>query len=975
MRKRPPLPNYNHKEENNSNKQNSNYHRPPPSSSMQQNNQNTTSKGINSPFSSPFNSNSNQQYNDNNPNYSTQYSNQPPSNSNNPPPPKRNNAPPPNNYMNKKQQDTEEENKYNSNNYNQNNNYDNNNYNEKTNNNNNYDDNANNNTNDINDNQEEKHKTSQAHKTPDANYSINPSQIPRPNQLDEIYMNNEKMPIYETNIATPPPHPISFFSAKETQNSSPRFIRSTLNSVPLSQSLLNETNLLFGLCIQPFAEIPEHEEQIPKVESGDTIFRCKQCKSYINNKYNICYSQQNKQIAVCNLCQYENEFDSTKPGIKNDYFNSDYSGCPELVKPTIDFIAPNNFTSKKKFEPHYLFMIDITENSYTIGLPSYVLRSIQINLDSFDNASNSYIGFGLYDTKNLYFFYVEKNDVRLTIMGDCKSPFCPLSLKKLFLNIGEQKEQIEKLIEKINNFISERNINVPEFKGHRQISSITGAAIKSGVDALMENGGRVMVFTPNPCQHGYAGCAPRDSFKEKDPQKANPFFPQHELLVEIGNQAANNRIVVDQFIFMSTLYDISTMSLVSNLSGGHVEYYNYSMDPVIVNTNFEKLHFDLTRIFTRPNYYDCRFMLRFSVGIDCVEILGPFNKKLGEAFQLGGCDPDYCYYYNMRLNETFKSGQKVDIQLVTLYNDNYSNTYLRIFNTSLEMTDEVGKIFNNAEVNALAKAMIYKEISLMFRTEINNVKKNLEDKVINSFKYYRIKEKSGTATNQLILPISIRYLPLYIDSFLKTGILSNQSRPEMHNCILYLINKLLREPIYSSMKFLYPKFYRFDNIEGEQINSNKSIRINNIGLINEKYNIIQKPILLRLSKDIIDFDCAYLIDNGIYIYLFIFNGLEENFYNELFGVSSYEEAKNLGISSLDEENQSDLNQRLINIISQLRNENGGKFQPVRIVFLEEKGLTNPVLADLLKEDKIDIYDNYPSYLCMIHKEILSRIME
>ena len=486
-----------------------------------------------------------------------------------------------------------------------------------------------------------------------------------------------------------------------------------------------------------------------------------------------------------------------------------------------------------------------------------------------------------------------------------------------------------------------------------------------------------MLFTPNPCQHGFAACAPRESFnKEKEPQKANPFFPQHELLVELGHKAANNRIVVDQFIFMSTLYDISTMSIVSNLSGGHIEYYNYSMDPVAINAMYEKLHFDLTRILTRPNYYDCRFMLRFSVGIDCVEILGPFNKKLGEAFQLGGCDPDYCYYYNMRLNETFKSGQKVDIQLVVLYNDNYSNSYLRIFNTSLETTNEVGKIFNNAEVNAIAKAMIYKEISLMFRTDLNNVKKNLEDKVINSFKYYRVKEKSDTANNQLILPISIRYLPLYIDSFLKTGILSNQNRPEMVNYILYIINKLLREPIYSSMKFLYPKFYRIDDIEGPQVNNNKSIKIENIGLINEKYNIIQKPLLLRLSIDVIDFDCAYLIDNGNFIYLFIFNGIEGNFYNDLFGVPTYEEAKNIGVTNLDEENKSDLNQRLINIVSQLRKENGGNYQPLRIIFLEENGINNNhLLTDLLKEDKIDIYDNYPTYLCYIHKEILARIME
>ena len=210
--------------------------------------------------------------------------------------------------------------------------------------------------------------------------------------------------------------------------------------------------------------------------------------------------------------------------------------------------------------------------------------------------------------------------------------------------------------------------------------------------------------------------------------------------------------------------------------------------------------------------------------------------------------------------------------MVVLFDDNHSNRYLRIFNTSLEATDEVGKIFSNSEVDAMAKAMIYKEISLIFRTDFSNVRKNLEEKIINSFKYYRVKEKDGTPPNQLILPVSIRYLPLYIDSFLKTGILSdiNKNRYDLINQIIYIMNKLLREPIYSTMKFLYPKFYRIDNIDGEQTNINNTIKINNIGLINEKYNIIQKPLLLRLSKYVIDFDCAYLIDNGCYIYIFIY---------------------------------------------------------------------------------------------------------
>ena len=137
------------------------------------------------------------------------------------------------------------------------------------------------------------------------------------------------------------------------------------------------------------------------------------------------------------------------------------------------------------------------------------------------------------------------------------------------------------------------------------------------------------------------------------------------------------------------------------------------------------------------------------------------------------------------------------------------------------MTSDVGKIFTNAEVDSVAKAMIYKEISLIYKTDFKNVRQNLENKIINSFKYYRVKEKGGTASNQLILPVSIRYLPLYVDSFLKTGILSNQNKPEMLSQMIYIMNKLLREPIYSTTKFLYPKFYRIDNIEDEQYSSNK----------------------------------------------------------------------------------------------------------------------------------------------------------
>ena len=87
----------------------------------------------------------------------------------------------------------------------------------------------------------------------------------------------------------------------------------------------------------------------------------------------------------------------------------------------------------------------------------------------------------------------------------------------------------------------------------------------------------------------------------------------------------------------------------------------------------------------------------------------------------------------------------------------------------------------------------------------------------------------------------------------------------------------------------------------------------------------------------------------------------------------FDEVKKIESPSLDEENKSDINKRILNIISQLRKENSGHFQPIRIFFLKEDGINNPILKSLLKEDKIDDYDNYPGYLCKIHQEIQEKI--
>ena len=96
---------------------------------------------------------------------------------------------------------------------------------------------------------------------------ISPVEIPRPNHLDDVYKNTNKENIYSTNDDIIPPYPTINYSVKETQNSSCRFIRSSLTKIPQDQSTLNNSGLQFSLYLQPFAEINEQEKETPKVES------------------------------------------------------------------------------------------------------------------------------------------------------------------------------------------------------------------------------------------------------------------------------------------------------------------------------------------------------------------------------------------------------------------------------------------------------------------------------------------------------------------------------------------------------------------------------------------------------------------------------------------------------------------------------------------------------------------------------------
>ena len=816
---------------------------------------------------------------------------------------------------------------------------------------------------------------------------IDPYSLPRPSEFEDYYQNSDKKNIFYTAVGSHPPHSTSKFIVKETENSSCRLIRSSFVKLPIDQSLLLKTGILFGLYCQPFADFNDSEKKIPVVDGTKGIFRCKRCNSYINNKFNLTYNKSSQRILICNICQNENilnndDFTSEK------YFKGDNNDNDELSNPTVDYIPPETLTKKtKKFIPHYCIMIDISSVSYNLGFPNYILNSFQSNLNNFNNAENSFICFATYDNKGIQFYTLNKNkEIHIYFMNDIYSPFSPVSPKHIFYNTKNDQDDIIILIEKINLYIAKRRENA--LTGERNIG---GTAICAAIDTLYEYGGRVMIFSCTSNKDGYGvsslnndgldiGLNLLNKNNDNNNIKKNKVEEEKKLLnteneyklygeqnrdfYEIIEKCNKNRIAVDQFIFGEIDYDLNKLEQISNCTGGGIYHYKFNQKTILndtfysLNYYYEKIFYDITRIISRNNVYGVNVVLRNVIGIEILEILGGINNITNNNtsfFNIASFDPDSSFIYNLKIDDYFINNQKVDFQLVVFYTDNFSNNYLRVINYTILACDSIEKIFSDVDIEVTTKLTLCKELNNLNRMEGIQIRENLIEKISESFASYKKATKQNSSP-QLILPAQIKFLPPYVNSFFKKLYLKKNKALDAITTVIALKHFITRTPIYSVLLYLYPKLYK--------------IKITDLNF--------QKKI--RLSGEDIKGDRMYLSCNGIFVDLYIFNYLDEEYYKLFFGYNTFDECMedidNVRVLNEDSlgQAQNEAGPKILEFIEDKRKENIGFYLPVRIFFvLKENAMKFDELKNLLVEDEFNLEESYCNELVKIHNKIQYKV--
>jgi hypothetical protein len=254
------------------------------------------------------------------------------------------------------------------------------------------------------------------------------------------------------------------------------------------------------------------------------------------------------------------------------------------------------------------------------------------------------------------------------------------------------------------------------------------------------------------------------------------FNPQNRDFNSIIELCNNSRITVDQFIFGEIDYDLNKLERISSCTGGGIYHYRFNQKTIMndiyqnsLNYYYERLFYDLTRIISRNNVYGINAVLRSTIGIEILEILGGMNPIVNNNtpfFNIASFDPDSSFIYNLKLDDSFINNQKIDFQFALFYTDNFSNNYLRVINYTILASDSIEKIFSDADIDVIIKLILSKELNNINRFEGVQIRENIIDKISESFASYKKVTKQHLSP-QLILPPQIKFLPVFVNSFFK----------------------------------------------------------------------------------------------------------------------------------------------------------------------------------------------------------------
>ncbi|KAF2274835.1 Sec23/Sec24 family protein [Westerdykella ornata] len=780
---------------------------------------------------------------------------------------------------------------------------------------------------------------------------VDPEQIPSVPRSRDIPAKYYLEHIYPTMEHHLPPPALVPFVAYDQGNSSPKFARLTLNSIPASAEALAATSLPLGLVLQPLAPLQEGEVPIPVLDFGETgPPRCRRCRAYIN-PFMTFRSGGNK--FVCNMCTFPND-------VPPEYFApTDTSGVrvdrlqrPELTMGTVDFMVPKEYWSKTPVGLHWLFLIDVTAESVNRGFLDGFCEGIISALYGTEGESTegqrrlppaAKVGIATFD-KDLHFYNLSPGleKAQMLVMPDIEDPFVPLS-DGLFVDPMESKSIITSLLRQLPTMFSQ--IKNPE---PALLPSLNAALM-----ALNATGGKIVCSLSALPTWGPGRLFLRDDGSMHSPDAEKKLLTtEHAGFRKVAQKMVESGVGIDFFLAAPSggYLDIATIGHVSEKTGGEVFYYPNFHSP----RDTLKLSKEIKHTVTRETGYQALMKVRCSTGLQISAYHGNFyHHTFGADLEFGVIDADksigVMFAYDGKLDPKLDA----HFQAALLYTTASGERRVRCVNLVASISATVGETMKFVDQDAIVNIIAKEAAARMTEKSLKDIRGALTEKTVDILAGYRKASTSNNPPGQLVLPEHMKEFTMYILGLIKSRAFKGGKEPtdrRVHD--MRMIKSM--GPLELSL-YLYPRIIAIHNLDEK------------VGFPNENGHL-RMPDTIRASFSKVEEGGAYLVDNGQICLLWFHAQVSPNLLEDLFG-PGHTTLKSLdAFSSTIPVLETHLNAQVRNILQCIESNRGSKALTIQ---LARQGLDGAEyeFARLLYEDRNNEAQSYVDWLVHVHRHI------
>ncbi|PAV79754.1 hypothetical protein WR25_06580 isoform B [Diploscapter pachys] len=767
---------------------------------------------------------------------------------------------------------------------------------------------------------------------------LDPNMMPSAVQVmeDEEATRTGLFPTGYPHADAPPLVSTSFF-AQDSGNCNPRLMRSTLYMAPQSNDMLKSSQLPFAVGVSPFARLHPNETQPPLIDLGPAgPVRCQRCKAYMCPFMEFVEGGRRFRCPFCHA----------STAVEDSYFaHLDHTGRrtdleyrPELCYGAYEFVATKQYCKNgvSPKEPAFIFMIDVSYNAFSSGMVSLLCANLERVLQRLPKEANApesaiHVGLATFDT-SVQFYDLSSPQPKMLIVSDVSEMFVPI-VDGLLLPLSKAAPAIRAVLAEIPKL----------FSTNKNVETIVLPTVQAGLDALKcaDRSGKLLIFTSSLPTHEAPGklkAREERALLGSDKEK-QALTPQCELYTKMGENCSG--VTVDLFVFPNSFIDISTIGQLSAVTGGSIYKYQY------FKAEFDGNRFltDLARNVGQQIAFDCMVRIRTSAGIRPCLFSGSFYMENSTDLEIASIDENKSFFTEIKHDDKLSDSNAV-IQTAILYTSISGQRRLRILNLCLPVSNEFSMLYRLADPCTLFAYLFKLAVQTNREKSLKEACDQIGGRSAHILATYREKVSENSPLGQLILPETLKLLPLYACSIVKNDAVAGGSELVVDEKA-WLIELIRGLKIEDSLSLLYPKVYPVSQLECQEPNELTAL-----------------PNPIRCSMEFFDHSKAYLIDNGVALFLWIGLGVAEQWVKDVFGAESvtFLNTETNVIPEKDNAKSRGLRRAVQLLPASIRSR--------KLFIIKEKDALEPWMRKFLVEDKSSpTQKSYVDYLCYVHQEI------